>query len=61
MYKRFRDHRPDSDPPGIRGKSVSEALTAVKNAAAIFVSRGDNSGTNKKELLLWKNAVCPFP
>jgi tungstate transport system substrate-binding protein len=40
---------------------VPEALKAVVAEKAPFVSRGDNSGTNKKELLLWKESGLKTP
>ena len=61
MYNDFVLIGPAADPSGIRGKGVSDALTAVKNTKGVFVSRGDNSGTNKKELLLWKTSNLPVP
>jgi tungstate transport system substrate-binding protein len=48
---------PGSDPAAIKGKNST--LAAMKKIAAHkspFISRGDNSGTHKKELLLWKHA-----
>jgi hypothetical protein len=36
--------------------SVVDAFTAIANAQAPFISRGDNSGTNAKELTIWKAA-----
>ena len=48
---------PDSDPAGISGeKSVITALTRIAKTQAPFVSRGDESGTHKKEKSVW-NAV----
>jgi tungstate transport system substrate-binding protein len=51
---------PLEDPAGIKGKSPSDALLAIKSAGlggtAIWVSRGDNSGTYTKEVSLWKAA-----
>ncbi|THB81762.1 MAG: tungsten ABC transporter substrate-binding protein [Desulfobacteraceae bacterium] len=61
MYNDFVIIGPDSDPAGIKGKSISDALLAVKSKQAIFVSRGDDSGTNKKEKLLWKDAGISLP
>ncbi len=44
------------DPAGISGaKSAAEAYGRIANTKANFLSRGDNSGTNKKELAIWKN------
>ena len=61
MYNDFVIIGPPSDPAGVKGKSVSETLTAIKEKEKVFVSRGDNSGTNKKEILLWKNAGLAVP
>jgi tungstate transport system substrate-binding protein len=61
MYNDFVLIGPPEDPAGINGKSIGEALQAVRSSAAVFVSRGDNSGTNKKELALWKIANVPTP
>jgi len=61
MYNDFVLIGPPEDPAGIKGKSVSEALQAIKSSGNFFVSRGDNSGTNKKELALWKLADMPIP
>jgi tungstate transport system substrate-binding protein len=43
---------PPADPAGIEGRGVEDALVAVENRQATFVSRGDTSGTHKKELAL---------
>jgi tungstate transport system substrate-binding protein len=57
MYNDFIVVGPKSDPARIFGvKNVVEALTAVAKAKALFASRGDNSGTYKKELALWRLA-----
>ena len=61
MYNDFVIIGPSSDPAGIKGLSISKAMTGVQNSKALFVSRGDNSGTNKKEILLWKNAGIAIP
>jgi tungstate transport system substrate-binding protein len=49
---------PSEDPAGIKGKSSSDAFKAIRSAGldgtAIWVSRGDNSGTYTKEVSLWK-------
>jgi tungstate transport system substrate-binding protein len=48
---------PPGDPAGIRGlKSGTEAFTKIASAQSIFMSRGDNSGTNAKEKAIWKGA-----
>jgi len=61
MYNDFVIIGPQSDPAGIKGKSISDALAAVKSHTAPFMSRGDDSGTNKKEKLLWKAAGIALP
>ena len=61
MYNDFVLIGPTEDPAKIRGKGVSPALQAIKSSNTVFVSRGDNSGTNKKERLLWKLADMPIP
>ncbi len=47
---------PKSDPAGVRGKDVVEALKKVSAANAPFVSRGDKSGTHAAELRFWNTA-----
>jgi tungstate transport system substrate-binding protein len=61
MYNDFVIIGPSSDPAGINGMSVVDALGAVRAKGAIFASRGDNSGTNKKEISLWKSAGGAVP
>lgn len=61
MFNDFVIIGPASDPAGLKGKSVTDALTMIKSTAKPFVSRGDNSGTNKKEMKLWKNAGLSVP
>lgn len=61
MYNDFVIIGPPNDPAGIKGKSVTEALQAIKAKSAVFVSRGDDSGTNKKEKQLWQAAQVPQP
>ena len=57
MYNDFVLIGPKSDPAKIAGgKDILEALRKVKGAAALFVSRGDRSGTHMAELDLWKAA-----
>jgi tungstate transport system substrate-binding protein len=61
MYNDFVIVGPHDDPAGVRGvKDPLAALKKIREAAATFVSRGDDSGTNKKELAFWKElAVDP--
>jgi len=61
MYNDFVIIGPAADKAEIRGKSIQEALQMIKTKQSVFVSRGDNSGTNKKELSLWKAAGLPVP
>ena len=57
MYNDFIIVGPASDPAGLgQAKSVIEALKLLASKAAIFASRGDNSGTHKRERQLWKLA-----
>ena len=46
---------PSEDPAGVsKAASLDQALDKIKKSkAAVFVSRGDDSGTHKKELALW--------
>jgi tungstate transport system substrate-binding protein len=63
MYNDFVIVGPGSDPAHIRGlKDAGAALKQIALAAASFASRGDDSGTNRMELRLWKSAgVQPDP
>ena len=61
MYNDFVLIGPVNDPAAIRGKRVTDALQAIQSSSNIFVSRGDNSGTYKKERSLWKYAKLPIP
>lgn len=54
MHNDFVIVGPSEDPANIRGKSPIQALKAIYHTHATFVSRGDESGTNIKELNLWK-------
>lgn len=55
MYNDFVIVGPADDPAGIRGTTdAAQALKAISVAEVLFVSRGDDSGTHKKELSLWK-------
>ena len=57
MYNDFVIVGPRSDPAGIRGlKSAPEAFARIAAARTAFASRGDDSGTNRMELRLWKSA-----
>lgn len=57
MYNDFVIVGPSQDPAGIRGvKDSADALRSIAAKSSIFVSRGDDSGTHKKELTLWQAA-----
>ena len=48
---------PSEDPAKIKGmKSTSETFKKIVSAKALFMSRGDNSGTHAKEKDIWKAA-----
>ncbi|SHH31618.1 substrate-binding domain-containing protein [Ferrimonas marina] len=49
---------PSTDPAGIRNaKNAADAYHLIAQSASPFLSRGDNSGTHKKELSIWKMAA----
>jgi tungstate transport system substrate-binding protein len=57
MWNDFIIVGPKFDPAGIGGaKNAAQALAKIARAQAPFASRGDDSGTHKKELELWKAA-----
>ncbi len=59
MYNYFVIVGPPTDSAGISGYSnAADAFRKIKNSESTFVSRGDDSGTNKAELKIW-NAVDP--
>jgi len=63
MYNDFVIVGPSTDPAHIRGlKDARTALAQIAAAKAPFASRGDDSGTNRMELRLWKSAgIQPDP
>jgi tungstate transport system substrate-binding protein len=57
MYNDFVILGPESDPANIRKlETAKEAFAAIAQQNALFVSRGDNSGTHVKERGLWAEA-----
>jgi tungstate transport system substrate-binding protein len=57
MYNDFVVIGPRTDPAGVQGMTeVTAALAQIATKQALFVSRGDDSGTHKLELSLWKAA-----
>lgn len=56
-YNDFVIAGPASDPAGVGGMSdAGAALLRIRARGALFASRGDDSGTHKKELGLWEAA-----
>jgi tungstate transport system substrate-binding protein len=61
MYNDFVFIGPQSDPAGISQQGVCLSLKAIMEKKALFASRGDNSGTNRKEISLWKTCTENVP
>ncbi len=56
MYNDFLLVGPASDPAQAKGTDIIISLKKISQSQAPFVTRGDDSGTHKKELQLWKKA-----
>lgn len=57
MYNDYVLVGPQDDPAGVDDRSdVVDALVRIAAQRAVFVSRGDDSGTHKRELVLWQAA-----
>jgi tungstate transport system substrate-binding protein len=57
MYNDFVIVGPSADPAHIHGlQDARRALAQIAGSGALFASRGDDSGTNRMELRLWKSA-----
>lgn len=56
MHNDFVLLGPESDPAGVRGTGAAEAMTRIATSGAVFVSRGDDSGTDAREDQLWNAA-----
>ncbi len=57
MHNDFVLVGPRDDPAGVRAAGdIGEALRRIAATRAPFVSRGDDSGTHKKERVLWRRA-----
>jgi tungstate transport system substrate-binding protein len=56
MYNDFVLVGPKSDPAGVKGRDIAAALGRLSASSALFVSRGDKSGTHAAELRFWKAA-----
>lgn len=58
MHNDFVFVGPKTDPAGLKSAdSVKSALRKISEHKAVFISRGDDSGTHKKELALWQAAA----
>ena len=56
MYNTFELLGPADDPARVRGLPAPDALSRIAAAVQRFVSRGDDSGTHKRERTLWAAA-----
>ena len=57
MYNDFVIVGPADDPAAVReAGGAADALGRIADAAAVFASRGDDSGTHRKEMALWAGA-----
>ena len=56
MYNHFELLGPASDPAGVFGTDIVEGLRRISSGGHTFISRGDDSGTHKRELALWQLA-----
>ncbi|MCX7708340.1 MAG: substrate-binding domain-containing protein [Clostridia bacterium] len=56
-YNYFIIVGPREDPAGIKKEKLTaaQAFAKIADSKAPFISRGDDSGTNKKELAVWKS------
>src|SRR5258706_8570656 len=64
MWNDFVIAGPPEDPAKVRGlRDAPQALKRIRESGAKFVSRGDDSGTHKKELQLWGavGGLVPWP
>lgn len=58
MHNDFVIVGPSSDPAGIKGSATAgDAFQKIADAGANFVTRGDDSGTNKMEISLWDKTM----
>lgn len=61
MHNDFVVLGPATDPAGIKGMdNAGKALARIAEAKAVFISRGDDSGTHTKEQYLWKQSGLPL-
>jgi tungstate transport system substrate-binding protein len=57
MHNDFVLVGPAADPAKIKGMTSVDAMRKIATTQSVFVSRGDDSGTNAKEKDLWANAA----
>jgi tungstate transport system substrate-binding protein len=56
MYNFFVIVGPADDPAGVAGSATAaEAFQKIADTGSLFISRGDDSGTNNKENAIWKS------
>lgn len=56
MYNYFVIIGPQNDPADIKDLSARDAFKAIYEKKSLFITRGDNSGTHKKEMFIWGKA-----
>lgn len=57
MHNDFVLVGPKRDPAGIKEiNKIEDAFAQISSEESLFISRGDDSGTNKKELAIWESA-----
>ena len=56
MHNDFIIVGPADDPAGIKGSNAADSFKKIAEKKAVFVSRGDNSGTHSKEKSIWTTA-----
>lgn len=61
MYNDFVIIGPPEDSARVKGLPVVDAMKKMADEKALFASRGDNSGTHKKEISLWQEAGMEVP
>lgn len=55
MHNDFVLLGPPGDPAQVKGTGIAEAFKKIADRGALFISRGDDSGTDKKEKEIWKS------
>ncbi len=57
MYNDFIVVGPEKDPAKLADvTSITQSFAQIRDSQSLFLSRGDNSGTHKKELSIWKKS-----